>query len=73
MGLTTTDDECANVVRRKEPTANAATRGQKTGPCYAGFGATATDNQSDFRTCFFDQGQLRFFQTKRKISQSYSL
>ena len=53
IGRTKTDDECVNLVKKKQPQANAATRGQITGPCYAGFGATATDKNSKFRTCIF--------------------
>ena len=53
IGSTTTDDECADLVRSKEPNANGATRGQNTGPCYANFRATNTNCQSKFRTCLF--------------------
>ena len=53
LGQTTTDDECADLVRSKEPMANGASRGQVTGPCYAIFGATGTDCNSDFQTCLF--------------------
>ena len=64
----TTDDECANLVRKTEPTANAAKRDQDYGDCYAYFDATGTDSATYFHTCLFDQGQLKFFQIQHRIS-----
>ena len=55
IGETDTDDECAYLVRNKEPSANGATWGD--GDCYAEFGATGKNGNGKWRTCLF-QGQL---------------
>ena len=52
IGNTTTDDECANLVRRTEPRANGASR-SRYGSCYAEFGATGSDGSHIYRTCLF--------------------
>ena len=53
----TTDDVCASLVKASEPSANGATRNTTSGDCYAEFGATSYDNNSDLSACLFS-GQL---------------
>ena len=59
IGTTTTENECAVLVRENEPSANGATWGSS---CYAEFGATGTDGSDYWRTCLFDfQGSSMIF------------
>ena len=56
LGYTTTDYECADLVRSKKPNANGATWDPDTQICYAQFHARGIDGASLWRTCIF-QGQ----------------
>ena len=68
LGETTSENECAILVRSQEPTANGASHYQESSKnCFANFGMTGTDSNSDFRSCLFT-GQLRFFQIQHRIS-----
>ena len=60
LGPASTDDECANLVRSREPSANGASRHQVVSLCYAEFGAIGSDGKSSYRTCLF-RGQLILF------------
>ena len=55
MGTTINEDECADLVRRKEENANGST--WEGGTCYAQFGATGINRNDKRRTCLF-KGQL---------------
>lgn len=57
IGETTTEDECAQLVQSKTPSANGATWGVQNENCYAEFGATSNDGDTNWRTCLF-KGQL---------------
>ena len=52
LATTTTEDQCADLVRRQQPNANGATWGD--GECFAEFGATGNDGDKNWRTCVFE-------------------
>ena len=60
---TTTENECADLVRRKETKANGATWGSENEKCYAEFGATGNSGTGSYRTCLF-RGKRLCFQWK---------
>ena len=51
METTINEDECADLVRRKEENANGST--WEDGTCYAQFGATGINRNEKRRTCLF--------------------
>ena len=51
IGKTTNEDECADLVRRIEPSANGVTWGG--GECYAEFEATGNNDNDKWLTCLF--------------------
>ena len=59
VGTTTTKYECADFVRKQEPSANGATWGN--GRCYAEFGATGNNGNRNWQTCLFPKGQSLWF------------
>ena len=50
-----TDYECANRVKYKQPNANGASRHQKSHNCYAEFGATGTKGATNSHACIFSR------------------
>ena len=52
IGNTATDNQCADLVTAKKPTANGATWGNQ--KCYAEFGATGKNFARSWRTCLFE-------------------
>ena len=67
VGVTSTDDECANLVRRTDPKANGASRHQNSGRCYAEFKTTSSDTDRNWRHCVF-RGKLDVFQGHCTVS-----
>ena len=56
LGESANREECIEMVKINEPTANGATFPNSAGPgeCYAEFGMTGSIANSDWQTCFFD-------------------
>ena len=67
IGTTTTENECAVLVREKEPSANGATWGSS---CYAEFGATGTNFEDAWQTCRFE-GRFIVFKNKNWCNIGY--
>ena len=58
LGLAGTSAECIEMVRTQQPSANGVTYGTTSGGfakmCYAEFGATSANNDTDWQTCLLD-------------------
>ena len=63
LSVTSTNDECAHLVRRTEPNANGASRDQFSGACYAEFATTNSDRDANYQHCVFGGKLERDFKT----------
>ena len=58
LGLAGTSGQCTEMVKTQQPSANGVTYGTTSGEfskkCYAEFGATSANNDTDWQTCLMD-------------------